>query len=163
MEIRLADQIVIALGVVLLLVIGGISSRHSGTDEGYFFAGRSMPAWVVGFSLMATIVSSSTFLFLPAFTFGESNWRNGLNPLTYIPAILFVAVLIIPFYRAARVQSAYEYLEQRFGLWARLYAAACFVLFHFVRTGLVLFGVSLAIKSILGMGDVSLPKIIIIG
>ena len=88
LHIRLADQIVIGLGFVLLLVIGAVCSRRSQTDEGYFLAGRSMPGWVVGFSLMATIVSSMTFLAVPAFAFGDGNWRNCLAHFTYIPAIV---------------------------------------------------------------------------
>ena len=162
LNIRLLDQIIIVLGFLLLVVIGIRCARRSQTDEGYFLAGRSMPGWVVGFSLMATIVSSLTFLGLPAFAFGDANWRNVLSLFTYIPAVLVAVYLFIPFYRSMRVRSAYEYLELRFGLWARIYAAAAFVLFHFFRTGLVLYAVSLAIRSILGTDEDSLPVIIIV-
>lgn len=162
LNIRLLDQVIIGLGFLVLVIIGIRCSRRSQTDEGYFLAGRSMPGWVVGFSLMATIVSSLTFLGLPAFAFGDSNWRNVLSHFTYIPAVLVAVYLFIPFYRSTRVRSAYEYLELRFGLWARLYAAAAFVLFHFFRTGLVLYAVSLAIQSILGTDQDSLPVIIVI-
>ena len=151
------------LGFVLMLVIGVLCSRRSKTDEGYFFAGRSMPGWVIGFSLMATIVSSMTFLALPAFAFGEGNWRNCAAHFTYIPAVAIAIGLFIPFYRAARVSSAYEYLERRFGLWARLYAAGTFVLFQLFRTGLVLYAVSLAIQSILRIDESTLPAIIVVG
>lgn len=161
MDIRWADQLVIGIGVVVLLVIGGVCSRRGRTAEGYFLAGRAMPGWVVGFSLMATIVSSITFLSLPAFAFGSGNWKNGLAHLTYIPAIVLAIYLFIPRYRRARVSSAYEYLEKRFGLWARIYAAASFVLYQFFRTGLVLYAVSLGIQSILGADDSSLPLIIL--
>ena len=158
LNIRLLDQIIIGLGFLVLVAIGIRCSRRSQTDEGYFLAGRSMPGWVVGFSLMATIVSSLTFLGLPAFAFGDANWRNVLSLFTYIPAVFVAVYLFIPFYRSMRVRSAYEYLELRFGLWARVYAAAAFVLFHFFRTGLVLYAVSLAIQSILGTDEASLPR-----
>ena len=161
LNIRPVDQIVICLGFVLLIAIGVLCSRRSQTDEGYFLAGRSMPGWVVGFSLMATIVSSLTFLEIPAFAFGDSNWRNCLAHFTYIPAIVVAVYLFIPFYRSTRVNSAYEYLERRFGLWARMYAAGVFVVFHFFRTGVVLYAVSLAIQSILQTDEATLPLIII--
>ena len=162
LPIRLVDQIIIGLGFLLLLLIGGVCSRRSQTDEGYFLAGRSMPGWVVGFSMMATIISSMTFLAIPAFAFGKGNWRNCLAHFTYVPAILIAVSLFIPFYRSLRVSSAYEYLERRFGLWARLYAGGGFILFHFFRTGIVLYAVSLAIKSILQIDDESMPMIIIV-
>jgi SSS family solute:Na+ symporter len=163
LDIRLADQVVIGMGILVLLAIGGICSRRNKTDEGYFLAGRSMPSWVVGLSLMATIVSSMTFLALPAFAFGNGNWRNCLANFTYLPAIVVAIYLFIPLYRRTRVNSAYEYLERRFGLWARLYAAATFVLFHFFRTGVVLYAVSLGTQSILNTDEGSLPTIIIVG
>jgi len=162
LPIRPADQIVVGLGFLLLIVIGLLCARRSQTAEGYFLAGRSMPGWAVGFSMMATIVSSMTFLALPAFAFGESNWRNCLAHFTYIPAIVIAIFLFIPFYRRSRVSSAYEYLERRFGLWARLYAAASFVLFQFFRTGIVLYAVSLAIQSMLQLEADCLPWIICI-
>ena len=162
-EIRLLDQLVIAAGFVVLIVIGLRSSRGSQTDEGYFLAGRSMPGWVIGFSLMATIVSSITFLSLPAFAYGSSNWRNFVGHFGYIPAIMIAVYVFIPLFRSTRVSSAYEYLERRFGLWARMYAAGSFILFHFFRTGLVLYAISLAIKSILQTGDESMPAIIVVG
>ena len=161
LPIRVADQIVIGIGFLVLLVIGGLCSRRNQTDEGYFLAGRSMPGWVVGFSMMATIVSSMTFLAIPAFAYGEGNWKNCLAHFTYIPAVLIAVVLFIPFFRRSRVSSAYEYLEHRFGLWARLYAGGGFVLFHFMRTGLVLYAVSLAIRSLLQSDADSLPLIIV--
>ena len=160
---RLADQVVIGLGVVVLLAIGAVCSRRNQTAEGYFLAGRSMPGWVVGCSLMATIVSSITFLALPAFAFGPNNWHNGLAHLSYIPGIAIAILVFIPLYRRAQVSSAYEYLERRFGLWARLYAAASFVLYQFFRTGLVLYSVSLGIKAILQVDDSAMPWIMITG
>lgn len=162
-EIRFLDQLVIAAGFVVLIVIGLRSSRGSQTDEGYFLAGRSMPGWVIGFSLMATIVSSITFLSLPAFAYGSSNWRNFVGHFGYIPAMMIAVYVFIPLFRSTRVSSAYEYLERRFGLWARIYAAGSFVLFHFFRTGLVLYAISLAIKSILQTGEESMPAIIVVG
>ncbi len=163
LEIRLLDQLVVAAGFAVLILIGWRSSRSSQTDEGYFLAGRSMPGWVIGFSLMATIVSSVTFLALPAFAYGDGNWRNFVSHFGYIPAIAIAVHLFIPMYRSTRVSSAYEYLERRFGLWARMYAAGTFVLFHFIRTGMVLYAVSLAIQSILRTGEDSVPAIIVVG
>ena len=156
-----ADQIVIGLGFVLLLVIGGVCSLRGRTDEGYFLAGRSMPGWVVGFSMMATIISSMTFLAIPAFAFGDGNWKNCVAHFMYVPAILVAIYLFIPLFRGTHVSSAYEYLERRFGLPTRMYAAGCFVLFHLFRTGIVLYAVSLAIRSIFKIDDEAIPHIIL--
>ena len=92
---RLTDLVVVTLGIVVLIVIGIVSARRSHTDEGYFLAGRSMPGWVVGCSLMATIVSSLTFLGVTAFAYGDGNWKNCLGHLTYIPAIAIAVFVFV--------------------------------------------------------------------
>lgn len=51
LNIRLLDQIIIGLGFLALVAIGIRCPRRSQTNEGYLLAGRSMPGWVVGFSL----------------------------------------------------------------------------------------------------------------
>ena len=73
--LRWPDLLVLGLEFAVLVVIGCLCSRRGKSAEGYFLAGRSMPGWTLGFSLMATIVSSMSFLALPAFAF-EHNWRH---------------------------------------------------------------------------------------
>ena len=152
--LRWADLAVIAVSFALLLGIGVICSRRSKSAEGYFLAGRSMPGWVLAFSMMATIVSSMTFLALPALTF-EFNWWHFPANSSYVIAMFVALILFVPFYRRATVNSAYEYLERRFGTWARLYAAACFVIFHVFRMGIILYVVSLALQRMVG-GDLTI-------
>ena len=67
--------------------------------------------------------------------------------------------LFMPLFRRTRVQSAYEYLERRFGTWARLYAAALFVVWITCRMSIILFAVSLPVKMMI---DVDLPWIIVV-
>jgi SSS family solute:Na+ symporter len=147
--LRPADLVVLGIGFVVMILIGGYFARRSKSAEAYFLAGRSMPGWVVGFSMMATIVSTGTFLTLPAYTY-EFNWAQFIPNMSYAFALVVAVLLFVPFYRRANINSAYEYLERRFGTWARLYAATCFVLFHVFRTGLILYAVGLAVQVMLG-------------
>ncbi len=147
--LRTADLVVIGLGMALIAAIGVICSRKSRTAGGYFLADRSLPGWAVGFSLMATIVSSMTFLALPAAAY-QSNWRHLPANAMYVLALPVAWLLFIPFYRAGGLQSAYEYLERRFGLWARLYAGSAFILFHVARMGLILFVASESLQLMIG-------------
>jgi len=156
--LRWSDLLVLGLGFSALLTIGCLCARRGKSAEGYFLAGRSMPGWALGFSLMATIVSSMTFLALPAFAF-EHNWRHFPGCFSYLAAMPVALLLFIPMYRSTRVNSAYEYLERRFAPWARLYAAACFVLFQIFRMGIVLYMVCLCLQTFIG-GDLALIMII---
>ena len=72
--LRWPDLVVMGLNFGVMIGIGVYCARKSKSADAYFLAGRSMPGWVVGFSLMATIVSSMTFLATPGFTYKE-DWR----------------------------------------------------------------------------------------
>jgi len=157
--LRWQDFVVIAISVVVVLAIGAVSARRSKSAEGYFLAGRSMPGWVLGFSMMATLVSAMTFLALPAMTY-EFNWWHFPGQLTFLVAIVVAVVLFVPLYRGANISSAYEYLERRFGTWARLYGAACFLLFHVFRMGIVLYITSLAVQAAVG-GDLIIIMLVL--
>lgn len=143
------DLLVLATGFAIIMAIGITSARRSNSAEGYFLAGRSLPGWVVGFSVMATIVSSMTFLSNPAFTYGH-DWRHMPANCTYLLAMVLALMVFVPFYRKLQVNSIYEYLEWRFGAWARLYAAGCYVLLKVAKMGVVLYMTSLALQIIVG-------------
>ena len=114
---RLADLIVIGLNLVVMVCIGVYCAKKSKSSDAYFLAGRNMPGWVVGLSMMATIVSSMTFLATPGFTYAE-NWRYVPPLFTYLIASIPGLFLFMPLFRKGNFQSAYEYLEKRFGAWA---------------------------------------------
>jgi SSS family solute:Na+ symporter len=144
----------------IVIAIGINAARKVRSTDDYFFANRSLPGWVVGISMMATIVSSLTFLAFPAKTFVD-NWEFVPSQLMYfIPAIAGY-YLFMPFYRSNSFKSAYEYLECRFGSWARIYSAFTAVIAGSIRKGLILYIVSIPIQQI---SMISLPwTILIIG
>jgi len=147
------DWAVVGLNLSISVLIGAYFARKNKSSEAYFLAGRKMSGGLVGISLMATIISSMTFLAMPGFTFKE-DWRYVFAHLPYL-AVTFVALyLFMPFFRQGHIQSAYEYLEHRFGSWARFYAAAGFIFFHAFKMGVVLYAVSLPLTPILGVSRV---------
>ena len=147
---RLPDLVVIALMLAVMVAIGIYCARKTRSAEGYFLANRSMKGWVVGFSLMATIISSMTFLGMPGVTY-DKDWRfMPAHTLYILPAILGY-VIFMPFFRRGHVVSAYEYLERRFGTWARLYGAVAFIMTHLFRMGIILYAVSIPFHQMSGL------------
>ena len=135
--LRWPDLLAIAINLSIMIGIGVYSARRNNSADAYFLASRSMPGWVVGVSLMATIISSMTFLAIPGFTF-EKDWRYMPAHFFYFIPAMVAYFLFMPYFRKGHVRSAYEYLEHRFGTWARLYAAAGFLIFQMFRTGVIL-------------------------
>lgn len=156
--LRWPDLLVLMLSLVGVLVLGPIFAGKITSPDGYFFAGRKIPGWVLGISLMATIISSMTFLAMPAFTYVE-NWRYVPALSTYLLVALLAMYLFMPFFRRENIGSAYEYLEKRFGLWARIYAGGGFLLFQIFKAAIVLYAVSLAFETMTGW---SVPTLIIV-
>ena len=107
------DWIIIG-GYLVWVVYDGLK-RARGTDkvEGYFLAGRSLPWWAVGLSVMATQMSAITLVG----TTGQG-YAGGLGLVQMyfgLPlAMIILSVTLVPFLYRARVFTAYEYLERRF-------------------------------------------------
>ena len=120
-----------------MMWLGWRLSRNQKTDEEYFLGGRRLPWFVVGVSLIATLLSSVAYLGVPGIV-----WRFGfdsiLGSLVAISIDLFVVLLVaIPFFVRFRFTTAYEYLEHRFNLSVRLLGASLFLLFITVYMGVV--------------------------
>ena len=153
---RWQDLVVILLNLAVMVGIGVYCARRTRSADSYFLADRSMPGWVVGFSMMATLISSMTFLAIPGSTF-KDDWRFMPGHFLYFIPAAVGYFLFLPFFRRGHVRSAYEYLERRFGTWARLYGAVGFLLFQLFRIGIILYAVSLALHQMSGF---SIPVVI---
>jgi solute:Na+ symporter, SSS family len=128
---------------VILVYLGGMIglgvylSRRKKTEEEYFLAGRGMPWFAVGMSVIASLLSSLTYLSEP----GEV-WRSGVThvvgKMLAIPIeVIVVWIFCVPFMMKFRFTSAYEYLEHRFGRAARKLGVWLFLLMVVLWMGFV--------------------------
>lgn len=108
-----------------------------------------LPTWVVGMSIFATFVSSISFLGLPGDSF-KGNWNPFVFSLSIPIATWIAALVFIPLYRNVNSVSAYHYLEQKLGYWARCYVAACYLLTQLARVGSILLLLALPLNTMFG-------------
>ena len=157
--LHIVDYIIIAVSLVVPLAVSLKFSKGQDNTRKYFTAGGSIPSWVVGISILATLVSSITFLAYPGEGY-TSNWillvQGLMVPVTLILFIRF----IVPLYRNVIKISAYEYFEKRFGFFARIYSSIGFFLAHFSKMGTVLYLMSLALSKMTGVDTVTMIWII---
>jgi SSS family solute:Na+ symporter len=121
------DYVVILLYLGGVLAVGWYFSRQQDEQEDYFVAGRQMPWLAVGLSIVATMLSTVTYLAAPGEVI-QHGLAMAIGWLAIPIAFVVVNTLWIPFFMRLGVTSIYEYLERRFGLVARLTAVAMFVL-----------------------------------
>jgi SSS family solute:Na+ symporter len=148
--LHLLDYIVVLISILIFVAVGASFARRQKSTDRYFAGGRSIPAWAVGMSILATIVSSVTFLAYPGEGYA-SNWIRLVQGLMVPVVLIFLIWFVVPLYRHVIGISAYEYFEKRFGFLARLYASLGFVLAHFSKMGTVFFLMGLAVSAMMGL------------
>jgi len=154
------DTTILVLYAIVLVGMGIYFLRKSKTSEQFMVAGRGIPAWAAGIAVMSAYTSSISYIAVPGKAF-DSNWHPLIFALTTLPVAWFVTKYVIPHYRKKKIISVYNYLEERIGAWARIYASFSFVLFMIGRTAVILYLSSLLLTSFIDMDIRTL--IVIIG
>ena len=143
------DWIVLIGYFIGTMGIGFYFFSRTRTAEGFTAGNRSIPGWVCGLSIFATFLSSISYLANAGKSF-VSDWNPFVFSLT-VPLATWVAVkYFLPYYRNSKHISAYAALEDRFGLWARMYASFFYMLTQLARMAVVMYLVALPMQVIFG-------------
>lgn len=149
MKLPILDLIVFIILTFGNVIFGASFFFKNKTSDQFTSGGGKLPAWVVGMSIFATFVSSISFLALPGKAYA-SNWNAFVFSLSIPVASVLAVKFFIPLYRGIGSISAYNYLEIRFGTWARIYASTCYVLTQLMRTGAILLLLALPLNALFG-------------
>ncbi len=148
-HLHIIDYIIIAGSLVVPFIISLRFSKKQNNLKKYFTANGSLPSWAIGISILATLISSITFLAYPGEGF-SSNWILLVQGLMVPVTLVLIIGFVVPLYRKVIRISAYEYFEQRFGFFARIYSSLGFFLAHFSKMGTVFFLIALAFAKMTG-------------
>ena len=138
---------ILVVYLLAMVSVGGLFALRTKSTDDFFRGGQRIPFWVAGLSIFATMLSSITFVSLPAKAYA-TDWLYYPAQLTIIPVALVVVLLAIPFFRQIDATSAYEYLEKRFSRPVRLIGSAQFVMFQIGRMAIVMYLPALALAAI---------------
>jgi SSS family solute:Na+ symporter len=130
-EFRLepVDLAMVGVYVVFILALGLYLAKRTGTTDDYFLAGRSLTWWLIGLSMFASNVSSSTFVGLSSAAFSSGVAVYNYEWMAALVLIVFL-VFFLPFYIRTRVYTLPEFLEKRFDRKARYYFSALQILMN---------------------------------
>ena len=143
------DLIVFLLFTAGVVFLGASFWRKKASADDFTSASSSLPGWVVGMSIFSTYVSSISYLGYPGKAY-DSNWNAFVFSLSIPIASWVAARYFVPFYRHQVSVSAYAFLEERFGRWARWYASGCYLLTQIARIGSIMFLLALPMNVLLG-------------
>ena len=152
------DLIAIAAYALLVLYVGWRCARQQVSMEEYFVAGRGVGSIIVGISMIATLLSTISYLTTP----GEMI-KNGpgilWGVLGYPVSFAIVGYLVIPRIMKHRITSGYELLHERFGMAIRQVASVLFILIRIIWMGFIIFTCSRAVATITGL---PLPSVLVL-
>lgn len=159
-EFGVGNWIIVATYLGGMVVIGYWFSKRGKSTDDYFRGGQRVPWIVAGLSIFATMLSAITFMAIPARAYAtDISWYIGqISILIVVP---LVVLFYLPHFRKLDLTSAYEYLEHRFDLAARLFASLSFILFHIGRVAIVLYLPAIALAQVSSIDVVTC--IVIIG
>ena len=144
------DLAIVILYFFAVLGIGFYLKRYTKTGEDFFLAGREMTAWVAGLSFLAANLGS-----LELMGWAASAYQYGILAAHWywigaIPAMLFLAIVMIPFYYISKTHSVPGYLKLRFGEPARALSAVSFGFMTVLMSGINMYSMALVLKVVLG-------------
>ena len=144
------DIAVVALYFVAVLGIGFYLKRYTKTGEDFFLAGREMTAWVAGLSFVAANLGALELMGWAAATYQYGILAAHWYWIGAIPAMIFLAIVMIPFYYISKTHSVPGYLKLRYGEPARALSAICFGVMTALMSGIDMYAMALVLKVVLG-------------
>jgi SSS family solute:Na+ symporter len=144
------DIAIIVFYFVFVLGIGFYLKRFAQTGEDFFLAGRGMTAWVAGLAFISTNLGSQETIGYSSSTYQHGMLMNHAYWIGAIPAIVFLSLVMMPFYHICRTHSVPGYLKLRYGEAARGLSGISFLFLTIFMSGINMFGLAIVMKVILG-------------
>ncbi|OHB53629.1 MAG: hypothetical protein A2Y12_13030 [Planctomycetes bacterium GWF2_42_9] len=144
------DMVVIVLYFVIVLIIGWYLKKYASTGDDFFLAGRKMTMWIAGLSFISANLSSLETMGWSAMTYQYGMLGAHAYLIGAIPAILFLAVFMLPFYYICRTHSVPGYLKLRYGEGARSLAGISFTFLTIMVSGASMFAMAKILHLLLG-------------
>jgi solute:Na+ symporter, SSS family len=144
------DLVIIVFYFALVLTIGFYLKKRANTSEDFFLAGREMTAWIAGLSFLSANLGSLELMGWAAAAYQYGILAAHWYWIGAIPAMLFLGLVMMPFYYISKTHSVPGYLKLRFGEPSRTLSAICFAFMTVLMSGINMYSMALVMKVILG-------------
>jgi solute:Na+ symporter, SSS family len=144
------DVVIVVFYFALVLAIGFYLKGQANTSEDFFMAGREMTAWVAGLSFLSANLGALELMGWAAASYQYGILATHWYWIGAIPAMLFLALVMMPFYYISRTHSVPGYLKLRFGESSRTLSAVSFAFMTVLMSGINMYSMALVMKVVLG-------------
>ena len=150
LHVNLFDYTILAIYFALVVTIGVMARRAIATSEDFLLSGRSLPAWVTGLAFISANLGAIEILGMAA-----NGAQYGLPTVHFywigaVPAMVFLGIVMMPFYYGSRVRSVPEFLLRRFNPATHLFNALTFAVAAVLIAGVNLYALALVINALIG-------------
>jgi len=145
-----ADVLILLLYFALVIFIGFYVKGSTNTSEEFFLAGREMSAWVAGLSFVSANLGSLELMGWAGAAYQYGMLATHWYWIGAIPAMLFLGIVMMPFYYISKTHSVPGYLHLRFGEGARAVSAVSFALMTILMSGVNMYAMAVVMQTVLG-------------
>ncbi len=150
LQLAQVDYLIITIYFVIVLAIGFYLKKYTSTGEDFFLAGRKLTAWIAGLSFISANLSSLETMGWSAMAYQYGMLGAHAYLIGAIPAILFLAVVMMPFYYICKTHSVPGYLKLRYGEASRSLAGISFAFMTVLVSGASMFAMAKILHLLLG-------------
>ncbi|MGC9669505.1 sodium:solute symporter family protein [Planosporangium sp. 12N6] len=150
LDLNILDYLLLALYFTTVLGVGFAVRRAISTSADFFLSGRALPAWVTGLAFVSANLGAIEILGMAA-----NGAQYGMMTVHYywigaVPAMVFLGIVMMPFYYGSKVHSVPEYLRRRFNAPAHLLNAISFAVAQVLIAGVNLYALALVMQALVG-------------
>ncbi|MFG2038559.1 sodium:solute symporter family protein [Dactylosporangium sp. NPDC048998] len=150
LQMSAIDYVLLALYFITVLGVGLAARRSIRNSVDFFLSGRSLPAWVTGLAFISANLGALEILGMAA-----NGAKYGIMTVHYywigaVPAMVFLGIVMMPFYYGSKVRSVPEYMRRRFNRPAHVLNALSFALAQVLIAGVNLYALALIMQALLG-------------
>ncbi|MCU1402786.1 MAG: Na+/galactose cotransporter, partial [Microbacteriaceae bacterium] len=144
------DYLMLIVYFAVVIGIGFIARKRVRTSMDFFLSGRSMPAWITGLAFVSANLGATEILGMAA-----NGAQIGMSTLHYyligaVPAMVFLGLVMMPFYYGSKVRSVPEFMLRRFGKAPHIANSLAFAVSNVLIAGINLYAMAIVIEAMLG-------------
>jgi len=149
-QLGLVDQAIMVAYFAVILFVGWRLRRRMGSTREFLQAGKGLPVWATGLAFMAANCGALEVMGMISTSAKYGARANHFYWVGAVPAMLFLALFMMPIYKASRVRSVPEFLKLRFGEGARTFNALSFAVLMILVSGISLYAMAILFGGVLG-------------